>query len=138
MPLNVQVIRNGEPVSIRWGEFHVAAMAVASSIDGPDKGMFKENHTISNPPPFGMPEKLPDTADQSWAGKDQTSYPEVPMPITREDAFQIASYPMLAMTEVGKKGSHVLINRHRFVDCTDGEVFELLPGDELRMSRSSR
>lgn len=147
MPLHTQIIRDGKPLSLRWGDFHIAAMAVAASIDGPDKGLFKEEHTIDNPPPFGMPtwdvdsmadDELPCGVDREtlreWSGKDQTSYPDVPMPITTSDCIAIASYPMLGMTPLND-GPFTLVNRHRFIDCRDGEVLELLPGDVLVAGR---
>jgi hypothetical protein len=135
MPLNTEILRNGKTLKgIRWGDFHVAAMMISSSLDGPDQGCFKEDYTVDNPPHFQWGKV---DAHPEWNNKGQESYPEVPMPLSPSDAFQMVTYPLIGMTPLNS-GSFVLKNRHVFCDTSDGEIFELLPGDELRAYRSSK
>jgi|SRR5215469_1642576 len=117
MPLNTQIIRNGENLSLRWGGFHVAAMAIASTLDQP----------LSEWKLWEAPEKV----QESIAGQ---GYPENPMPITPSMAFSLADYGALSLTPLNE-GSYTLTQTHRFIDVTDDEVLELLPGDVLRAWR---
>jgi hypothetical protein len=117
MPLTTQIVRNGEPLKVRWGDFHVAAMALAACFD-------LQQEFIGNP--------------NDVYEKDQPElvcYPDAPFPITNALAFYLTSYPMLAKTPLNS-GSYILTRKHKFRDLTDGEVLELLPGDELVAYRS--
>jgi hypothetical protein len=113
MPLHTQVIRDGESVKIPWGDFHVAAMALAAAFDA------KEG-------PLGDMTKI--YADELHV------HPHMPYPITRGVAFMVTTYGALAQTPLNA-GSYVLKHGHSFIDLVDGEIFELLPGDELIMYR---
>jgi hypothetical protein len=128
MPLNTRIIRDGEPLKLRWSGFHVAAMAVAASVDDPSLGKsIFEDKTLDRPD-FEYGPTVP--ANPEWAGADQSRYPEVPCPISPRDAFEIGSYPMLGLTPLNDR-RYVLKREHAFVDVTNGEVLRLLPGDEL-------
>jgi hypothetical protein len=116
MPLNTQVIRNGERLGLPWGDFHVAAMALASCFDA--GGTF-----LSDPD---------DVYDELHNFK---ACPDGIFPITRMIAFNVCNYPVLAKTPLNE-GVYTLKNRYRFWDTSDGEIFELLPGDELHAVRS--
>lgn len=130
MPLNTQIIRNGEPLKVRWSEFHVAAMTIAASLDDPTHSIFADKDAELFAP-WSQDESVPG----EWRGRGWDQYPEVPCPIGRMDAFNIASYPIMAATRLND-GAYVLTKEHKFVDCIDGEVLHLLPGDELRACRS--
>jgi hypothetical protein len=117
MPLNTQIMRNGELVPLRWGDFHVAAMALAASFD--------EGTNF-----IGSPDKVYEVD-----AKQFECYPDAPFPITRQIAFMLVSYPMLAKTPLNN-GVYTLTKRHKFIDQMDGEILELLPGDELRAVRN--
>lgn len=112
MPLSTQVIRNGEPLKISWGSFHVAAMALAASFD-------------ARMPPFTDPSVIYITPPGTF-----DDYPNEAFPITNEVAFTLVSYGVLAQTPLNE-GSYTLKSKHHFTDVTDGEDFVLLPGDEL-------
>lgn len=132
MPLHTQIIRDGEPLHIEWREATVAAMAIAASLDGPSKGVFDKKYTADNPPPFAYPEEK---NDGPLAGKDQTTYPDTPMPIDPQASFQIAMYPALAVTPLNE-GEFTVTHHHKFVDTMDGYEIEFLPGDVLRAFRN--
>lgn len=129
MPLNTQILRNGETLKLKWTDFHVAAMVCASSWDA-GKGPF-ENNT----PKFkwGGGETIP----KEWRGKDESLYPEVPCPITPYDGFKLAMYHVIGATPLNN-GPYTLKKKHKFVDTTDSEVLELLPGDVLKAWRSHK
>jgi hypothetical protein len=114
MPLNTQVIRDGESVKVRWGDFHVAAMALAAAFD--DK------------------EGLLGDMTKIYADKLHT-HPYMPYPISRSVAFWVTSYGALAQTPLNE-GQYALKYDHSFIDLVDGEIFELLSGDKLIMYRS--
>lgn len=57
--------------------------------------------------------------------------------INSHEAFDLATYGALAATPLNR-GGYTLKERWSFQDNTDGEVLELLPGDELLASRSTR
>lgn len=125
MPLNTRIIRDGEPLQIRWGDFHVAAMVCAAAYDsgqGPFEGEQK--------PAFRYGE-----GDHEWANRTADEYPEVPCPITPRDSFTMADYYVIATTPLND-GEYVLKGEHRFLDCMDGEILHLLPGDVLQAWRS--
>jgi len=109
MPLNTRIIRNGKPLELRWSNFHVAAMALASSFE------VKEG-------PLGDPTKI--YMDELHV------HPEMGFPITQGIAFILTEYGALGKTPLNE-GRYTLKHSHKFTDLTDGEVLELLPGDEL-------
>jgi hypothetical protein len=110
MPLNTHIQRDGKLLSLRWGNFHVAAMALAASFD--------EGTGV-----IGTPDKVYD-------GKTFPDYPEKPFPISDNLAFMLTDYGALSNTPLNN-GSYTLTKRHQFVDVVDGEILELLPGDIL-------
>lgn len=115
MPLNTQIIRNGETVPLHWGDFHVAAMALAANFE----------MTV---PALGNPSEIYETDELTPQMFD--CYPDAAFPITRSIAFQLTTYGALAATPLND-GNYVLQRKHKFLDLVDGEVLELLPGDEL-------
>jgi hypothetical protein len=110
MPLNTQIMRDGKNLPVRWGGFHVGAMVLAASWDS-GTGPFEDNS-----PPTDI------------------DYPTEPCPLSFRDAFSLMSYPVIATTPLNK-GEYTLTGTHRFIDTSDGELFELLPGDILRAWR---
>ena len=114
MPLSTQIIRNGEPMSIRWGDFHIAAMALAAAFD---VGQFQPGDVYTQ---FG--------ADM------YACYPDSAFPVTWGLAMNLTSYAALAATPLNE-GTYTLKGRHTFLDMTDGEVLRLMPGDELHAWR---
>jgi hypothetical protein len=120
MPLSTQIRRNGEPIPVRWSDFHVAAMALAAAFD-------QGTAFLGDPRDIYETDALPNEMFDC--------YPDAPFPITKRIAFEIASYPVLARTPLNS-GSYTLTRKHKFIDHTDGEVLELHPGDELIAYRS--
>jgi hypothetical protein len=120
MPLNTTIIREGHALRLRWGNFHVAAMALAAAFD-------------AGAPPFGDLTAIYD--DPSLPPQMFDCYPDAAFPITRQIAFELTSYPVIGKTPLND-GRYVLKGRHTFLDCTDGEVLRLLPGDELHAYRN--
>lgn len=118
MPLITQITRDGEPLTLTWGDFHVAAMVIAAALDS-GKGPWAENtiHGIAS----------------QW--EDKLTYPADPLPISFKDAWSICSYPVIAATPLND-GPYTLTKPHRFIDQRDGEVLDLLPGDILSAYRS--
>lgn len=114
MPLNTQIIRNGEPMKLHWGNFHIAAMALAAAFDA------KEG-------PLGDMTKIYENVEHV--------HPYMPFPIARGIAFMLTEYGALSKTPLNE-GSYTLKYGHSFIDLADGEVLELLPGDELVAYRS--
>lgn len=112
MPLNTQILRNGKALSIRWGGFHVAAMALASAFDS-GEGPLADITKI-----YAVEPALFDC------------YPDAPFPISRSIEFHLTSYSALAQTPLNN-GSYTLQYKHQFRDMEDGEIFVLLPGDTL-------
>lgn len=45
MPLNTQIIRNGEPLALRWGWWHVQVMLETAELEGVDLRK-KGSHTV--------------------------------------------------------------------------------------------
>jgi hypothetical protein len=117
MPLETQIVRNGEALSLHWGDFHIAAMALAAGFDAEME-------------PLSHPTKIYDLPPERFA-----CYPDAAFPITGSLAFTLSSYPMLAKTPLNE-GRYVLKSRHKFLDRADGEVLELLPGDLLIAQRT--
>lgn len=118
MPLSTQIIREGEPMKLRWSDFHVAAMAIASvlELDASEDKLFE--HPV-----------------EVRAELEEKGYPDEPTPITPSMAFNLADYGRLGLTPLNN-GEVTLAKYHRFVDVTDGEVLELVPGDVLRAWRN--
>ena len=119
MPLNTQIIRDGEPLKMPngWGGFHVAAMVIAASFDsgrGPYKDMESFKEEVE-----GLLEK------QGAIG------------INQSDVWQLMDYGTLSMTPLNE-GEWTMTREMRFQDNTDGEILELKAGDVLRAYRSSR
>jgi hypothetical protein len=105
MPLNTQIIRNGKPLEINWGGFHVAAMTIAAAVDS-GKGPWEKE----------ILDKL---------GKETG-----PIPITPRVTFSLTSYMVIAATPLND-GEYKLMRDISFIDTTDGELFELKNGDTL-------
>ena len=118
MPLNTSITRNGELLRLHWGDFYIAAMALAASFD---------DDTCENG--FNSPSKVYETDPRTFE-----CYPDAPFPIQGDVAFMMASYPMIGRTPLNE-GSYTLTKRHKFIDTVDGEVLELLPGDVLNAWR---
>jgi hypothetical protein len=55
--------------------------------------------------------------------------------ISPGSVFRLTDYPVIAATPLNGK-PYVLKERWKFTDIADGEVLELLPGDELSAWRS--
>lgn len=116
MPLQTRILRDGEPLPLRWGDFHVACMALASCFDRID-GLAPTPDDVYDAPPgtfFGYPD-------------------DVTFPVSQQLSFMLCTYPMLAKTPLGEAGhdGYTLTGKHRFRDVQDGEILELLPGDVL-------
>lgn len=132
MPLETQIIRNGKPLKLQWGGFHVSAMVLAAAFDS-GEGPFEGEQE----PLFQFPDTEEGCSVPEWRGKDQSSYPEVPCPISPSNTFELMEYHVIARTPLGRSG-YKLKKLHRFVDVTDGEILELQPGDVLRAYRSHK
>lgn len=111
MPLNTQIVVNGETLSLRWGDFHIAAMTIASAIDA---GKFPCEMFKKDPRPEGYPETAIGIGSEAWT---------------------IASYPYIAASPLNV-GEYVLKNDHKFEDLTDGEVLVMPAGTTLRAWRN--
>jgi hypothetical protein len=108
MPLSTQVRRDGEPLKLAWGGFHIACMVVAVAADS-GQGPYEDN---------------------SWNGITGSDLDDAVV-ITRRDAFSLVNYGVIATTPLND-GSYTLKDGpYRFIDQADGEEFELLPGDKL-------
>ncbi len=136
MPLHTSIIRDGKAIKLRWSDFHVAAMAIAATCDDPSDPEAKLFKEPTDRPSFEYPAEKQegDGIPDEWYGKDEADYPGVPCPITRMDAFTLADYGRLALTPLNSR-SVTLTREHKFVDCTDGEILHLLPGDVLNAGR---
>ena len=115
MPLFTQIERDGNMLELRWGEFHVACMKLAAWFDNKSDEEMKKVIT----------------GDEN----DPNEYPETPLGLGSLDILSVVGYGVLSETELASKGVQVLNKVHRFVDVEDNEVFELLPGDTLKMWR---
>lgn len=111
MPLSTQIVRNGKILKVRWGQFHVAAMAIASIME---------------------------TDAENWQGLRDEINERIPkgdpIPLTPSDVFTLVSYPVLGSTPLNN-GEYVLTQDWQFVDTSDGEVFVLESGDILKAWR---
>jgi hypothetical protein len=117
MPLNTQIIRNGEALKLRWGNFHIAAMALASMFDADYEGVIQG------------PEDVYQVDLRMFE-----CYPDAAFPVTRQMAFVLTDYGALGKTPLNY-GRYTLKGKHKFLDENDGEVLELLPGDMLHAYR---
>lgn len=117
-PVVTQIIRDGKPLALRWGDFHIAAMIWASVWDS-GIGPFESN----DPPGF---------YDDGEGHVFPARYPELAAPITPDDSFAIVRRDVIVETPL-RHGRYVLKREHRFIDMTDGEVLHLLPADVLRL-----
>ncbi len=119
MPLIMSIERDGELLPIKWRDFHIAAIALASSFDA------RTDTSIGDP--SGVYLSPPGMFD---------CYPDAAFPVVGEVAFLLSDYGALAKTPLNN-GRYVLTSRHKFLDLTEtgGEVLILLPGDELRAVR---
>jgi len=113
VPLNTRIIRNGVPLQIRWGSFHVAAMVCAASWDS-GKGIFEDN---SEPPT--QTERRLDTNEEVTGHF-----------LSPKNCFEFVDYGRIAATPLNE-GSYVLKKAYTFIDITDGEILYLVPGDKL-------
>ena len=120
-PLSTRITRDGEPLSLRWGQFHIAAMIYAVSWDS-GEGPFEMNE----PPKYLV---RPSDGDEM-----PLNYPEEPCPISPPEAFHIVRDSVIAATALNDR-PYTLKKEHRFIDVTDGEVLHLLPGDVLEATR---
>lgn len=111
MPLSTRIIRDGEPLSLRWGDFHVASMVYAVSID-------------SGIGPF---ENIPALKEQAEVlMKEQGS-----IGITGKDAFALTMYHIIAATPLNDSDYTMANVDLVFHDNMDGEEFEIKRGDVL-------
>ena len=116
MPLITEILRDGESLPLAWGDFHIAAMALAACFEA-GEGAIKS------------PESVYDTDPRTFE-----CYPDAPFPITRRFAFMMADYGSLGTTPLNY-GEFTLTRKHKFIDLADFEVLTLLPGDVLRAVR---
>lgn len=116
MPLNTMIIRNGEPLKLHWGNFHVAAMVLAVTFDT-GQGPYMDNR----------PEKI--------VGEDYI--PGTIVGISQATAFRLTSYPVIGTT-VLNDGEYELVAGYTFMDTADGEILEFFPGDTLIAYRTMR
>lgn len=116
MPLNTEIRRDGETLPIRWGQFHVACMVLAATFDS-GQGPYMDNR----------PESI------IGAGYSH----DMPIGIPASIAFQLTSYGAIATTPLND-GEYTLKAGYTFADVTDGEIFELKPGDTLIAYRTMK
>lgn len=117
MPLSTQIIRDDEPLKLHWGNFHVAAMALASCFDSGDGKVIKGPESVYEVDP-----------------KMFECYPDAPFPVTQSISFALADYGALSTTPLNN-GAYTLKSKHAFRDNVDGEILVLLPGDVLHAWR---
>lgn len=116
MPLNTRIIRDGKPLDLRWGGFHVASMVYACVIDS-GEGPFVDNASVR---------------EQALALMEKDGA----IAITPKDAFDLMSYPVIGQTPLNA-ADYTMVNYDlKFVDIEDGEELEIEKGDVLSMSRS--
>ena len=120
MPLNTFIERDGEPLQLRWGGFHMCAMVFAASWDS-GEGIFEDNTE-------------PEMEEPEYANKEGHGplghyiHPSYSMMI---------SYPHIGMTPLNN-GPYILKKDYRFVDAQDGEILDLKAGDKLIAYRSHK
>lgn len=112
MPLNTQIIRGREELGLRWSHFHLEAMTIAVAIDS-GEGPWEVNTKAGIFP-----------ADPDW-------------PIVIGPPF-LVNYLSIGATPLNN-GEYVLRGGpYTFIDATDGEEFEMRPGDKLVAYRTSK
>jgi hypothetical protein len=130
MPLTTQIRRDGELVPVSWGAFHIAAMAIASCLDGHGRDDVREE----------LEEMI--TSLRSGA-RNVGEYPEhalgadadLGIPVPQGLCFQLTDYGALGVC--GLDEAPILKKRYTFWDPADGEIFTLEPGDQLFAYRGS-
>lgn len=157
MPLNTEIIRDGETLKLRWGAFHITAMVIAASIDSgesPFKGMkkghryYKHNYKLLTghdyPGEFHSSECFKDMDNPEARIQDENDPmlcaicgKVLPIIITRGDTFQITSYLTIGATPLNN-GEYALKSDYEFLDATDGEILQLKAGDKLIAYRTSK
>jgi hypothetical protein len=116
MPLETQIIRDGSPLQLSWGGFHVAAMVIAAAIDS-GQGPFADNSLTG------------------IYGPDMTLTPDRILGISPRNVWEMESYPAIGSTPLSSDGYELRAD-YRFGDVTDGEILELKKGDRLIAYRS--
>lgn len=106
MPLNTQIIRNGETLPQQWSGFHIAAMTLSA-----------------------LGETHPDLRDKPMA-EDMSQ----PITITPRLVFETVNYGVLAAAF--PEGEYTLTRDWKWEDANDGEVLELKAGDRLKAWRT--
>jgi len=106
MPLGTEIKRKNRTVKVRWGEFHVAAMMIAS--------VMETDNPIWDDLRKEIKEKMGDG----------------PITIGGRDAYSLVAYHIIAQTPLND-GEYILKEDHEFLDPMDGEVFKLKAGDKL-------
>lgn len=115
MPLHTQIVRDGEPLKLRWGGFHVAAMVYAVVIDS-GQGPFTDNESVAE-------QALDLMKRQGSIG------------ITPKDAFDLMDYQVIGKTPLNSADYTMQNHELTFVDVTDGEELVIKVGDVLSASR---
>lgn len=115
MPLHTQIVRDGEPLKLRWSGFHVAAMVYAVVIDS-GQGPFTDNESV-------VAQALDLMERQGSIG------------ITPKDAFNLMDYSVIGATPLNSADYTMKHHTLTFVDMTDGEELTIKPGDVLGASR---
>jgi len=112
MPLNTQIKRGGKLLALPngWGGFHVAAMVIAAAADS-GQGPYEDMESF-------VDEALNLNESQGFIG------------IKPSDVFNLMNYMVIAQTPLNH-GGYTLKQPWSFKDTADGELLELLPGDEL-------
>lgn len=117
MPLNTVITRStGEVAELRWTDFHVAAMILASTYDAGPAALAK------------LFTKVPEI--------DLTN-PEEPFVISPSDAFGMANYMVIGMSPLNSQSYTIQRGPYYFRDGM-GQVDDLVlnPGDVLDAWRS--
>lgn len=104
MPLNTAIIRDGEPLKLKWGGFHVASMVYACVIDS-GKGPFVDNESVQK---------------QAIDLMERQGH----IAISPKDAFDLASYPVIGQTPMNAADYTMVNHDLKFLDITDGEELE--------------
>lgn len=114
MPLELQVLRNGEPRTISWGYFHLNCIYTTAIKEGaPDyKGLIAGDE------------------EKTFGGLEDGQYIDFSMCYIY--GLDIPGVDLI------QRGRQIVKERHKYVDSFDGEVFVLEPGDVLTAWRSSK
>lgn len=127
MPLEPKIIRNGEPfVPATDAGFVITAMIAAVAWDS-GKGPFEVNK-----PQFQYTDE-----SETYAGKNQDDYPEVPCPLSPANKFLLTNYMYIAALPAPAHNGrgYKLKGKHNFVDIESGDELQLEPGDEIHLVR---